>query len=172
MSWDIFVFKLPPGVTEFADIPDDFDPPPIGKREEIIAAIQELYPEADFSDPSCGHLISDAARMEISMGNELECTSFAFHVRGGDSVAEVVAAILYRLNLSAIDPQSDTGIFDVDSARETFRRWQGYRDQVLGNGGPSSELDDESEGDDFHHASDQRRGWLARLFGRLFRYRY
>lgn len=45
MSWDTFVQDLPPGIASISDIPDDFEPSPIGLRSDIIAKVSALYPE-------------------------------------------------------------------------------------------------------------------------------
>ena len=52
MSWDIFVQDLPAGISSVDDIPDNFEPGPIGQRSEIIALLLALYPECNFADPS------------------------------------------------------------------------------------------------------------------------
>jgi hypothetical protein len=68
--------------------------------------------------------------IEVNLGPEETCQSFAFHVRGGDTAVGVVAAILQRLNLRALDSQTE-GFFVADeSALESFRRWKQYRDDV------------------------------------------
>jgi hypothetical protein len=41
MSWDIFVQDVPASVQSVAEIPDDFQPSPIGSRAEILAGILE-----------------------------------------------------------------------------------------------------------------------------------
>ncbi|GAB4010896.1 hypothetical protein [Nocardioides ultimimeridianus] len=54
MSWDISVMDLPSDVASVADMPDDFEPQPLGSRADLITAIREVAPSADFSDPSRG----------------------------------------------------------------------------------------------------------------------
>jgi len=54
VSWDIFVQEIPPDVRSVEEIPNGFRPGAIGTRDEIIAGIQRVFPEADFSDPSWG----------------------------------------------------------------------------------------------------------------------
>jgi hypothetical protein len=66
------------------------------------------------------------------MGANDEVDSFALHVRGGDLAIGLIAELLDRLKVSAIDPQSDNGIFERDAAVERLRRWRAYRDQVVG----------------------------------------
>lgn len=52
MSWDIFVQDLPSDTKTIEDIPDDFVPRPLGLRSDIIAAILNVAPYANFTDPA------------------------------------------------------------------------------------------------------------------------
>ena len=56
MSWDLFVLRLPADFRTVNDLPDDFDPEVIGPRVDVIRAITEVAPFADFSDQSWGHI--------------------------------------------------------------------------------------------------------------------
>ena len=132
MSWDLFIQDLPKGINSIAEIPEDFAPQPLGRRDELIARIKELVPGADFSDPSWGVIDGPGYSVEVNMGQAEEVDSFAFHVRGGDLVVGLIADLLDHLKVGALDPQSDTGIFQRDKALESLRRWREYRDQVVG----------------------------------------
>lgn len=135
MSWDIFVQDLPPGIASIEDIPDDFEPAPIGLRSEVIKKISALYPECDFTDPSWGVLDLPGCSIEFNLDDtEQLMDSFAMHVRGDEHAANVVAHILRELGMRAIDVSSDSGLFEQDPVlrSESFRRWQSYRAQVVG----------------------------------------
>jgi hypothetical protein len=131
MSWDIFVQDFPSHVSSLEDIPADFKPASIGKRSMVIEQIKAVAPIADFSNPSWGTIDSDGWSIEVNIGLEEECRGFAFHVRGGDAAVGVIAAILQRLKLRAID--SETGDFFIagPKAAEAFGKWRAYRDQVM-----------------------------------------
>lgn len=131
MSWDIFVQDLPPGLSTVEDFPDDFVPGSIGRRSEIVAGIQGVVPDVDFTDPTWGRIEGPDYSIEVNLGDEDPVTSFAFHIHGGEMAAGVVADILDRLQLRAIDPQSDSGLFDEATAEESLRRWRAYRDQAI-----------------------------------------
>ena len=136
MSWDIFVQDLPRGIASINDIPDDFEPAPIGLRSEIIAKLAALYPECDFADPSWGILKLPGCHIEISLRSDDELDSFAMHVRGDERAANVVAHIVDALGVSALDLNSENGLFERDAIlrSESFARWQAYRAQILGSG--------------------------------------
>jgi hypothetical protein len=130
MSWDIFVQDLPSGINSVAEIPDDFMPSTIGPRRSIVEAITAATPDIDFSDPTWGRIEGVGYSIEVNIPDEDPVDSFAFHVRGGDLAVGVIADILERLRLRAIDPQSDTGLFEPGTAAASLRRWRAYRDQV------------------------------------------
>ncbi len=131
MSWDIFVADYPRSARTVKDIPDDYVPSPIGTRTNIIARIKEVVPSADFSDPSWGRIRSDTFSIEVNLGDDEELMSFAFHVRGGEEAVPVIADILDRLNLRALESGSG-GFFERHTAAAGFQQWRGYRDRVVG----------------------------------------
>jgi len=134
MSWDIFAMHLPPGLKSTGDLPKDFMSPLIGPRSEIIAKIRAHLPACDFSDPSWGRLDAPGCIIEISLGEEC-LTSFCLHVRGDARAPAVVADILDAAGVQAIDPSSETGIFERDPVlrKQSFERWRAYRDKVVGS---------------------------------------
>jgi hypothetical protein len=131
MSWDIIVQDLPRDASSVKEIPADFKPSSIGKRSMIIEKIREVIPTADFSDPSWGRIEGGDWSIEVNIGAEEECRSFAFHVRGGDTAVGVVAAILEHLKLRALAPQTGGFFVAGPEAIESLRRWRAYRDSVV-----------------------------------------
>jgi hypothetical protein len=131
MSWDIFIQDIPEGATSAGDIPDDFEPRPLGSRSDIVRRIREVVPAAHFSDPSWGSFDGPDFSIEFSIGDDEEVTSFAMHVRGGDIAAGVVADLLNQCGWRAFDPGSDSGMFDPGNASESLNRWRAYRDRVV-----------------------------------------
>ena len=134
VSWDIFIQDLPAGAGSVQDIPDDFRPGPIGRRSDLIRAIGEVVPSADFSDPSWGILHGDGFSIEVGVGSDETVDCIALFVRGGDIAAGVVADIIGRLGLRALDTGSGD-FFDPATAVESLRRWRAYRDRVIGHPG-------------------------------------
>lgn len=134
VSWDIFIQNLPAGAGSVQDIPDDFRPGPIGRRSDLIRAIAEVVPSADFSDPSWGIIGGDGFSIEVSMGSDEIVDCIALFVRGSDIAAGVVADIVGRLGLRALD--AGTGdFFNPATAAGSLRKWWAYRDRVTGQPG-------------------------------------
>jgi hypothetical protein len=133
MSWDIFVQDIPKEVMSVADMPDDFRPKSVGARREIIEKIRAVVPAVDFADPTWGTIEGPGYSIEVNLGKKEEVDGFAFHIRGGDMAAFVVADILERLGLRAFDTGSDTGLFSIGpDGSAGQKRWRAYRDQVHG----------------------------------------
>jgi hypothetical protein len=133
MSWDIFVQDIPDGARVVDDIPDNFNPRPLGSRAEVLRRIQEAVPTADFSDPSWGTFEGPDFSVEFNMGSADVVESFALHVRGGDAAAGFVADLLSRCGWRAFDTASASGIFDPANAVASLERWRRYRDSVINN---------------------------------------
>ena len=131
MSWNIFVQDLPRDAKTTSDIPDDFRPGTIGKRSTIIERIKEVVPSADFSDPCWGVIDGDDWSIEVNIGADEDCQGFALHVRGSDAAIGAVEAILQRLGLRALAPQQGGFFTAGPDAIDSFRKWRGYRDQVV-----------------------------------------
>jgi hypothetical protein len=132
MSWDIFVMRLPDGIECVADIPDDYVPAPIGPRAEIVAAVLDVAPFADFTEPTWGRIDTPDFSVEINLSAEDPVRSFALHIRGGDTVVELLTDLLLRLPAQALDPQAGNGIFSAENATRSLQQWRTYRDSVLG----------------------------------------
>lgn len=131
MSWDIIVQNIPIEWQSLDDIPGDWQPSPIGSREEIIQKIIEVIPFADFSDPSWGHIRTSDCSIEVSLGKEKEVIGFALHVRGGDSAIDILADMLDHLRLRAFDGNTPGGFFDRTKSKSSLGQWRNYRDHVL-----------------------------------------
>jgi hypothetical protein len=62
MSWDILIQDLP-NVALIEDIPSDFQPKPLGKRDEVVGRIASVFPDADFPAPLGGFWIERTGRL-------------------------------------------------------------------------------------------------------------
>jgi hypothetical protein len=132
LSWDIIVIDLPPGIKSLAEMPKKFRPRPLGRRSDIIAKISAIFPDSDFSDPSWGILRVAGCSIEFSMGSSEEIDNFAMHVRGGDECPNIVAHVLDGLGMRALDPSSESGLFEQDPKlrSQSFERWRSFRSQI------------------------------------------
>ena len=130
MSWDILIQDLPRDIASVADVPDGFRPHPLGLRSDVIAAICDLAPSSDFSDPTWGELVTPEFVIEFNLGSDEIVDSMMLHVRGGGAAPSFVAALLERLDTRAIDCSAGE-FFNVKAADQSFADWQAFRDSVL-----------------------------------------
>jgi hypothetical protein len=132
MSWDIFVQNIPKDARGVGDIPDDFEPGPLGSRSEVVRRILEVAPSANASDPTWVTIDGPDFSIECNIGDDEEVSSFALHIRGGKAAAGLVSDLLSRNGWRALDPTAESGIFDPASAADSLRMWRAYRDRIAG----------------------------------------
>lgn len=125
MSWDVFIQHLPASALHVADIPDDFEPLPLGTRDEVAKTILSLFPAADATDPTWLELETPAYSIHFGLGTEEEVTCMALHIRGDESVIPMIAQLIDRLGARAVDSFSGE-FFDPATAAESIRRWRTY----------------------------------------------
>jgi hypothetical protein len=130
MSWDILIQDLP-NVAGVEDIPDDFQPKPLGSLEDVVDRLRTAFPTADFSDSTWAILDQDDWSIEFNIGDNDPCESVMLHVRGGGTEAiDAVQRTIDVLGGRGLDLQGP-GFFELDEARVSFAKWQAYRDQAL-----------------------------------------
>ena len=67
---------------------------------------------ADFTDPCWGKLENwPSYYIEVNLGESEALDGFAFHVSGGSEAMQVISCILRALNLRALDPDAESGLF-------------------------------------------------------------
>lgn len=119
-----------PGVQRAEDIPDDFVPEVIGPRPDVISAIVDEVPFADFTDPSWGR-IRHAGLLHRGQLSDGPVRDFALHIRGSDIAVGLISQVLLRLDAHALDPQSEAGLLSTDTAAASLQRWRAYRGSVI-----------------------------------------
>ena len=129
MSWDVFIQDLPQDARSVRDIPDDFQPHPLGPRAEVIGRIMAALPETDFSDPTWGKLQAGGYSIDISLSDGEEISSITLHVRGSDEAVAAVVKLIDAAGGKAVD--SWTGeLFDQAVALHSIRRWRAYLEEI------------------------------------------
>jgi hypothetical protein len=130
VSWDVYVMRMPSCVSRVRDIPDDYQPPSMGTRAEVIDRIRARVPSVDFADPAWGVLEGGAFSIEFNVGKD-PVTSLMLHVRGGDEAIGVIHEVAKALGCDAIET-GDGEVIDFGSPQAAggFARWRAYRDQI------------------------------------------
>jgi hypothetical protein len=135
MSWDVMLQHLPPGIRSLSEIPDDFQPPALGKRADVIARLRAKLPAIDFSDPSWGRLDGDDYSIEFNSGDKDVVDGIMLHLRGSDSALAAVRAACEALGCYALDcSEGDIIRWDESDAGSGFAAWRRFRNRVLDDG--------------------------------------
>jgi hypothetical protein len=114
VSRDVFVQDIPESITTVEQIPDDWEPAPLPfGHAEVVAAVRELVPDVDTTDPEWMHVHLGGGAVVVNVANVSPLASFALHVRAVDPGAAdaFIGRLLERLKARAFDPESDSGIF-------------------------------------------------------------
>lgn len=129
MSWDVFIQDLPADARRVVEVPDEFQPRPLGPRAQVISRISAQFPDADFADPSWGKLHRNGYSIDISIGDDDPVTGITLHVRGSDEAVAAVVALIDTVGGRAVD--SWTGeLFDQAVALHSIRRWRAYLEEI------------------------------------------
>ncbi|MET8040229.1 hypothetical protein ABZU25_05095 [Micromonospora sp. NPDC005215] len=132
MSWDVLIFAAPTHARSVDQIPQDFDPLPLGTGPDIRRCLRENFPDLDLADPAWGRLVGPTWSIEFNIGSDDPVNSIMLYVRGGgDDVLAVVARIVAAIGGRALD--ISTGEFLTGESTQTvgWHGFQQYRDQIL-----------------------------------------
>ena len=131
MSWDVLAFAVPPGIRRIEELPMGYQAPPLGSRDELIAAICRVAPHVDASDPTWLVLQGPDHLMEVGLGEDNNVVAFMFFVRSGDGSVPVMLAIADAVGAVLLD--TSTGeLMTVESGTASLHSWERYRDRVTG----------------------------------------
>lgn len=128
MSWDVFIQHLPASALRFADIPDDYTPLPLGTRAEVIAAVTEIFPGTDVTDPTWLTYRGDRCSIDFGLGVDDPVMTIALHTLGDESVVPLVERLIERLGARALDGWTGE-FFDAATAVESIQRLRNYVDE-------------------------------------------
>ncbi|MEQ9164893.1 MAG: hypothetical protein RLO12_01440 [Fulvivirga sp.] len=129
MSWDLFVQDWG-NVRTLNEIPEDFQPQPIGTRSEIIQKIKDAEPTVNFEFDTLGVIENEHFSIEFNMGSDELLNSFSMHVRGNELAIPCIGNILKHINLRAADG-SNGEFFNTDEATEKLENWIKHRNKLL-----------------------------------------
>ena len=128
MSWDVFIQHRPSSAMRVADIPEDFQPLPLGSRRDVLEAIADAFPMVRATDSTWMVVDEPSFAVEISISGDDPIESITLHIRGDAAVIPHVTRLINHLGARAID--SWTGeFFDPDTAVESVQRWKAYVEQ-------------------------------------------
>jgi hypothetical protein len=118
MSWDIYISDLP-DVGSIKEVPTDFVPRPIGRRDQLVQRMLDVLPIADRVDADWLFVKSNGIDLSIQLHMEDadQVRYLLVHVHGGEQSAACVAALLRHLGLRGHDTATGE-FFDANSLDE------------------------------------------------------
>jgi hypothetical protein len=92
MSWDVLLQRFPENTAQPEQVPDDYQPPPVGSRAEVVSALRKLLRNVDLTGDSFVSIDRARFAMEIGLGDEEPCSQLFLTVH--DDHAEAMKTIL------------------------------------------------------------------------------
>ncbi|GAB4136854.1 MAG: hypothetical protein Fur0037_01620 [Planctomycetota bacterium] len=132
MVRDIRVQHLPSRIESSAEIPAGFVPRPIGARSDVLAAIARVAPDVKAEDPNRLTIPTPDGPVEVILGPEDPCEGLTLRIGDGASHPFVVNDLLAELGQRALDPQAESGMFEVPADPEGLARWHDHRAAAAG----------------------------------------
>jgi len=130
MSWDVLIQDFG-DYKQIQEIPNDFQPKSIGNRNDIITKIKATFPEVNITNPSWLVLENDKFSIEFNIGNEDIVDSIMLHIRGDESVINVVLELLTNLNVRAVDTTTGKFVDIQENPKRGLNKWREFRNNIL-----------------------------------------
>lgn len=136
MSWDVWVFDFPSTAALPTDIPDQWVPPKIGRRSELVERIKKVAPEVVFTDSDDGTVdaygrVKDGLEIRIVGEGDEELNCFVMKIRGDERAVDLAIQILEGLGLRGADTATGGFLERGPSAAERVRNWNERRDNIF-----------------------------------------
>ncbi len=132
MSWDVMVFNyngLPPN--DFADLPEDHKPDPLGPASSVREAISKHLPGVDWSDSAWGIYGGNGFSIEFNAGEKDPIDSIMLHVRGGGDAITPMLQFATPMKWSLFDCSTGEFLDPAAPSQEGWEGFQAFRDKVF-----------------------------------------
>jgi len=132
MSWDVMVYNYdgsPP--QDFADLPKDHKPDPLGSASNVREAISKQLRGVDWSDCTWGIFKGDGFSIEFNTGEDDPIDSIMLHVRGGGDAITAMLQFAIPNKWSLFDCTTGEFIDPENPSEEGWKGFQAFRDKVI-----------------------------------------
>ncbi|GAA2723472.1 hypothetical protein [Cellulomonas aerilata] len=106
MTWDVYALRAPRGARSVEQIPDGYTGPAIGEPDDVVAAVREVAPHLDTSDPRWLRLSGPDHQVEIALGKGIRVHDVTFYITGGAGAVPVVLDVCRSLGLTPFDTET------------------------------------------------------------------
>ena len=132
MSWLAVLAKLPDTFVSISDIPNDFVPEPLGSQAAVLTLLAEVFPDANFADPTGVTVDRPNYAIEFIVGSKEPVESLGFRPHGDDTVIEALQLLCARTGWRAIDTSSGDFINFAANPAQGLQAWRAYAQRVIG----------------------------------------
>ena len=131
MSWDVLIIRLNNPPPEGSNLPDVFDPLPLGSGEDLKSDISKLFPGIDWSHPSLGSLQNPDFTIEFSFPRECDVNNLMLHIFGSGNPLPIICRLCTEFGWYAYDTTLST-FMDVNNPSEQgWEEYMNYRNQIF-----------------------------------------
>jgi len=135
MSWDVSLHKFSRRYSSVAQIPENEQPLPLGSLTEVQAAVSEVFPGTNWTDPIWGIYDCEFGSVEFNVGKDDPVQSLALHVRADKAVVGGILQLCEHIDCQAIDLTDSSFLDQSENPAAGLEKWRNYRDQVTGKFG-------------------------------------
>jgi hypothetical protein len=129
VSWNGGVFAAPPGVP--MEALSEENTPPLGTRDDVLAAIGSALPEADLSSDPYVRIEGETFTVELWLGEDEPVGHLGIRAQGGDEIVEVLARLCAHTGWRALDYSTGDFLDKADDPAAGLRGWRAFRDRVI-----------------------------------------
>jgi hypothetical protein len=133
MSWDVSIFRFAAKYRSVSEMPSDVQGLELGSRAAVHAAISEVFPEADFSNPTWGQFHGAFGSVEFNNGGEEPLMGFMMHVRAGPEIVAQIIDLCRRQGWSALDCSTGEMLEQSEDPEGSLKAWSTFRDKAIGD---------------------------------------
>jgi hypothetical protein len=144
MSHLIAVFALPAHITSVEKLPDDFQSI-LGSRAAVLGLLADLFPDADFSDPTWVTLEREDFVIEFIVGTGDPVESVGLRIHGADSVMDAVHLLCQRTGWRAYDASLGALIDFAHNPAKGLQAWRSYAERVIRSDAHHGSVEQEDE---------------------------
>lgn len=135
MSWDVSLVKFTHRYKAIAEIPNEEQPLSLGSLSEVHAAVSEVFPGANWSDPVWGIYDCEFGSIEFNVGKDDPVQSLGLHVRANEGIVGGILDLCERMDCQVVDLSCGSFLDRSEQPAAGLIKWREYRDQVIGKSG-------------------------------------
>lgn len=131
MSWDISICKFSRTYAAVEDIGDDERCFALGTRQEVHAAVSDVFGGTDWTDPTWGVYDAPFGSVEFNISDSDTVEGMMLHVRAGEQIVAPIVALCLRYGWQGFDISSGSFLEQSPVPASGLKSWIAFRNHVL-----------------------------------------